>query len=438
VRIWSDPWIPRGCTRRPATPRGSSILSKVSELIDPHTDSWDEQLVRDTFWPEDAEEILRIPVNRDLQDWPAWHYDQAGIFSVKSAYKLAVQLLEQETGRDANSSNAAVLSDVQFKWHKIWQMKVPNKVKMFIWRFAHNSLPVRRNISRRGVKIDTVCPVCKRQDEDCGHLFFKCKGVRECWRLMGMENIRNALLHACSGKEVVQRIWDLNQELQFKVLILLWRWWSARNKANAEDKMASPGEVCSSVTYFLMEFKKLDSQQKQEKQKTQMKWKAPPADYYKLNIDASFDPKMRSGGWGYVARNSEGDFLDGGAGSIIRVFDVFQAEALAALHAVQRAAQLGMSRIILETDATNLGKALTTKELDRSANGSLFRQIRDLLINDFSFYMISVCPRTCNKVADKLAVYGANIVLPGSYEFLSQAPDFVSDLVSGDKHGDGV
>ena len=76
-----------------------------------------------------------------------------------------------------------------------------------------------------------------------------------------MENIRNALLHACSGKEVVQRIWDLNQELQFKVLILLWRWWSARNKANAEDKMASPGEVCSSVTYFLMEFKKLDSQQ---------------------------------------------------------------------------------------------------------------------------------------------------------------------------------
>ena len=169
-----------------------------------------------------------------------------------------------------------------------------------------------------------------------------------------------------------------------------------------------------------------------------MKWKAPPADYYKLNIDASFDPKMRSGGWGYVARNSEGDFLDGGAGSIIRVFDVLQAEALAALHAVQRAAQLGMSRIILETDAANLGKALTTKDLDRSANGSLFRQIRDLLINDFSFYMISVCPRTCNKVADKLAVYGANIVLPGSYEFLSQAPDFVSDLVSGDKHGDGV
>jgi hypothetical protein len=105
---------------------------------------------------------------------------------------------------------------------------------------------------------------------------------------------------------------------------------------------------------------------------------------------------------------------------------------------VQRAAQLGMSCIILETDATNLGKALTTKELDRSANGSLFRQIRDLLINAFSFYIISVCPRTCNKVADKLAVYGANIVLSGSYEFLSQAPDFVSDLVSGDKHGDGV
>jgi hypothetical protein len=134
---------------------------------------------------------------------------------------------------------------------------------------------------------------------------------------MGLEDIRDALLSASSGKEVIQTIWNLNQELQFKVIILLWRWWFARNKANAGDQMASPGEVCSLVTYFLMEFKKLANQQKQEKQKIQMKWKAPPADYYKLNIDASFDPKTRSGGWGYIARNSEGDFLDGGAGNIM-------------------------------------------------------------------------------------------------------------------------
>ena len=42
VNIWSDPWLPRGHTRKPATPRGQSLLTRVSELIDPQTESWDE------------------------------------------------------------------------------------------------------------------------------------------------------------------------------------------------------------------------------------------------------------------------------------------------------------------------------------------------------------------------------------------------------------
>jgi hypothetical protein len=54
VNIWNDPWIPRNNTRRVVTPRGGSILCKVADLIDPITCSWDEQLVKDTFWEEDA------------------------------------------------------------------------------------------------------------------------------------------------------------------------------------------------------------------------------------------------------------------------------------------------------------------------------------------------------------------------------------------------
>jgi hypothetical protein len=49
IRIWDDPWIPRGQTRRPITPRGAVLLTKVSELIDPGTGSWDVQLLNDIF-----------------------------------------------------------------------------------------------------------------------------------------------------------------------------------------------------------------------------------------------------------------------------------------------------------------------------------------------------------------------------------------------------
>lgn len=40
IRIWEDPWIPKGVTRRPRTPRGAVLLNKVSEFIDPATGSW--------------------------------------------------------------------------------------------------------------------------------------------------------------------------------------------------------------------------------------------------------------------------------------------------------------------------------------------------------------------------------------------------------------
>ena len=61
-------------------------------------------------------------------------------------------------------------------------METPNKVKMFVWRLVHNSLAVWRNLARRGMKVDTLCPMCHRFDEDPVHLFFKCKAVKECRR----------------------------------------------------------------------------------------------------------------------------------------------------------------------------------------------------------------------------------------------------------------
>jgi hypothetical protein len=40
------------------------------------------------------------------------------------------------------------------------------------WWLAHNSLPWRLNIKRRGVKnVDTKCPVCQRLDEDWMNAF---------------------------------------------------------------------------------------------------------------------------------------------------------------------------------------------------------------------------------------------------------------------------
>jgi len=114
-----------------------------------------------------------IPTDYEAVDRPAWHYDSKGVFSVKSAYKLAVQICDQQKGTDASTSMAENQNTYDFRWGTLWQLNIPNKIKMFLWHFAHNSLLLRRNIARRGVDLDTLCPICYRLDEDCHHLFFE-------------------------------------------------------------------------------------------------------------------------------------------------------------------------------------------------------------------------------------------------------------------------
>jgi len=66
VDIWKDPWLPRGMTWRPMTPRGRNLMQKVEELIDSVTEDWDVQLLSQTFWEEDVKLIRSIPVHVDM------------------------------------------------------------------------------------------------------------------------------------------------------------------------------------------------------------------------------------------------------------------------------------------------------------------------------------------------------------------------------------
>ena len=88
IKIWEDPWLPRGFTRRPITPRRGILLSRVADLLHPATGQWDKELIEELFWPEDVPEILALPVHTDMEDVLAWHFDSKGLFSVKSAYRL--------------------------------------------------------------------------------------------------------------------------------------------------------------------------------------------------------------------------------------------------------------------------------------------------------------------------------------------------------------
>ena len=61
-------------------------------------------------------------------------------------------------------------------------------------------------------------------------------------------------------------------------------------------------------------------------------------------------------------------------GQLGHVADALHAEAIACLKAIEFAAEVGMGRIIVETDATLLKSALQSTELDSARHGVLFRE----------------------------------------------------------------
>jgi hypothetical protein len=64
------------------------LLTKVEELLNPGSGTWDEDLVRDVFWEEDVRYILATLTNPGHDDFLAWHFDRRGLLSVKSAYHV--------------------------------------------------------------------------------------------------------------------------------------------------------------------------------------------------------------------------------------------------------------------------------------------------------------------------------------------------------------
>lgn len=125
--------------------------------------------MKEIFWEEDGVVILALPLHKGRENFIAWHFDNHGRFSMRSAYKVCCADILRERcrlGAQGGSRNAP-----DPIWKMIWQLSVPSKVKHFIWRMAHNSHPLRSNLVQQGMKIDYNCPICGEIGEDGGHLF---------------------------------------------------------------------------------------------------------------------------------------------------------------------------------------------------------------------------------------------------------------------------
>lgn len=99
--------------------------------------------MKQIFHSIDADDICKIPIPRsEVEDCIAWHYEKNGLFSIRSAYKLAASIQYQAALGCSNSSGNV---NNRIIWDLIWKADVPPKVRIFGLRVATNTLATQLN-----------------------------------------------------------------------------------------------------------------------------------------------------------------------------------------------------------------------------------------------------------------------------------------------------
>lgn len=122
VKIWRDHWIPREISLGVTTKQGRCRLKWVSDLLEQGRREWDFELLRHIFNEPDVESISRIKLpQRHSEDFLAWHFERSGMFSVRSAYNLALKLANMDT-QQASSGEP---DGERRLWSRVWEGTIP-------------------------------------------------------------------------------------------------------------------------------------------------------------------------------------------------------------------------------------------------------------------------------------------------------------------------
>ncbi|KAL0695069.1 hypothetical protein Bca4012_062249 [Brassica carinata] len=117
INMWTDPWIPDHPPRPPRPRNQNPDMCKVKHFFLQDRSYWDEAKLRELVMEEDVEKILSIKISsKARQDLMGWHYNENGIYSVKSDIGLAPPT--------RTCSDPRYPGSIELK-QRLWKMKSP-------------------------------------------------------------------------------------------------------------------------------------------------------------------------------------------------------------------------------------------------------------------------------------------------------------------------
>ena len=430
VQVWQDKWLPNSSTFRVVSPRLNSPLDlRVCDLIDQENKCWNLQLLQQLFLPFEVEEIRSIPLSSSLPpDKQVWTGTSNGIFTVRSAYKLALECSDTFCG--ASSSDGSQLSCF---WKKLWRLPTPHKVRHFLWRACRDILPTKSNLKRRKVLTEDLCEACSLESETSGHLFWSCPRAKTVWRYAGFFDSVSAL-HFDSFMDLAWRLIMVDRcddTIAALMGTIAWRLWGNRNEVRNGGKRLSEMELCRDASMWLLEFQDatVSASPWLSDPVLQQSWLPPSDQLYKVNVDGAVFKARNESGVGAIVRDANGLVVAALSKKIHAPLGPLEVEAKAFELGLEFAKDVGLQEFIVEGDSLNVVRALQGLSLPPISVMSIIYGIQSSNLDVRKVLFSHVC-RNGNKPAHVLAKHA--ICIGDFVVWMDENPYFLEQALHHD------
>ncbi|XP_028120068.1 uncharacterized protein LOC114317531 [Camellia sinensis] len=301
ISLWYNWW----CGQQPLAHQYNSSQvngrDKVSLLLD-EEGNWNTDFIATIVTHQDLQEITKIHRPRFVTytDAPSWIGTSGGNFSVASAHKLLIN--QDFEGRD---------------WTWLWKIKLPHKLKSFLWLILHDRLLTNQMRLKRHMTTFDLCPRCGLYSEDLDHLLRKCSFTRDIWTAIQNfnwweEGCRQPLTEwVVSNLKNKNMFLDNNWYIFFTVT--LWQIWKSRNLMGFENVNHSIQVNLKGIWNYASEIKDAFSYpiHPLSTAPKSIFWRFPIAGTLKLNTDGCSKGDPGQAGYGGLLWDETGTWIWG-------------------------------------------------------------------------------------------------------------------------------
>ena len=140
-------------------------------------------------------------------------------------------------------------------WQALWNLKIPNKIKVFGWRACTDILPTRANLVWRRVIFDDKCPICLREFETTIHAIWECAAVQDIWT-GSCRKLQKRSLVSTDMMQLMEYFIDMLTRKELELFwIQAWLTWNQRNHVVFGRNLMDPRNLNKRVEEYLTEYK---------------------------------------------------------------------------------------------------------------------------------------------------------------------------------------